>query len=87
MFAKLKRINEDTFMSLGVVFVFLGFCAWLTTMNNQVSANTRTIEDIQRESKSSETKLNKIYRAMGRIEGKLGTKPLGVYDDEPEQEE
>lgn len=82
---RLKAITEDTVIPIGLVVVILGFCTWLTTMYNQGKANAEAITELQSKEISRDEKLNKIYRALGRLEGAAGTKPKGEYEDESGQ--
>lgn len=78
----MKVIGENTGVSISVIIVMFGGIAWLTTMNNQVSANTQTLSKMESREERIYKFMKRMDKRMYRMEAKAGLDPLPVEPDE-----
>lgn len=71
-----NKLNEKTYLSLGLVISIIGGAVWLTTMHFNERADAANIQEVKADLKTDLEFKRTIDVRLSRIEYKLGLKPL-----------
>lgn len=68
---KSVRLNDKTYVSLGLIAGFGGFIGWLTNIYHLSQSNYKEIQEVKREVKENKAVFMLIEGRLSTIEGKL----------------
>lgn len=75
------RLNEGTYISLGLVAILIGGVVWLTALWSNTEANASDIQELKSNHQMFSRDVGDIKKSVYRIEGFLGTLPKDLdYD-------
>jgi hypothetical protein len=77
-----SKLDENTLIPVSFVIVILIAASAIGHTAFKANANEREIQGLKEESSSVQKELRKLNKAMGRVEGALGTKPSKEEEEE-----